>query len=246
MDLEKLEQKLAEKEAGGKKGFVVVLSHGEVNTLSVRSPDSYPIWPLWPNTWNLRTASRLTQSIFGPSTRSAPPAYLAPPAPPADQTPELAAARAIPAPLNMGIENSRRFRALPLFCALVAMGKEGYAELIERNVSFARRVGEWMHTGPGSKWYEVLNATTGAVSGKVDLNVVLFRARKGCGVPEFEGATGGAKLIKAVNETRKMYVSPGVGGAVRLAVSNWMTGLSDEGEGDYKIVLEVLEGVMHD
>ncbi|KAG8720320.1 hypothetical protein FRC09_009763 [Ceratobasidium sp. 395] len=186
----------------------------------------------------------LQQSIFGPSTRSAPPAYLAPPAPSADQTPELASASAIPTPLNLGIENSRRFRALPMFCALVAMGREGYAELVGRNVAFARRVGEWMHTGPGSKWYEVLNANTGFVPGKVDLNVILFRAREACGILEFEGGHGGANLIKAINGTRKMYVSPGIGGAVRLAVSNWMTGLSGGGHGDFDIIVEVLEGVM--
>ncbi|KAG8740297.1 hypothetical protein FRC10_004515 [Ceratobasidium sp. 414] len=315
MDLEKLEERLVEYEqankAGGKKGVVVALSYGEVNTVSANScrPDEQVIDRLGGvkgectpnveavrelcdkyNVWlhidaafgafarlvpelafmakHLELADSITsdghkwlnvpydcgiffsrslslqQSIFGPSTRSAPPAYLAPPAPPADQTPELAAARAVPSPLNLGIENSRRFRALPLFCALVAMGKEGYAELVWRNVAFARRVGEWMHTGPGSKWYEILNVNTGAVAGKVDLNIILFRAREGCGVPDFEGAAGGGKLIKAINETRKMYVSPGVGGAVRLAVSNWMTGLSEEGDGDFNIVAEVLEGVM--
>ncbi|QRV92139.1 Pyridoxal-dependent decarboxylase conserved domain [Ceratobasidium sp. AG-Ba] len=185
----------------------------------------------------------LQQSIFGPSTRVPPPAYLVPPPPPADQTPELAAARGVPAPLNLGIENSRRFRALPLFCALVSLGKQGYSELVARNVGFARRVGEWMHTGPGSKWYEVLNANTGLVPGKVDLNVVLFRPKAGCGIPGFEGPTGGVKLVKAINETRRMYVSPGVGGAVRLAVSNWATGFND-GDEDFKVVVEVLEAVM--
>ncbi|KAG9100247.1 hypothetical protein FS749_015885 [Ceratobasidium sp. UAMH 11750] len=296
MDLEKLEEKLVEygkeNKAGGKKGVVVALSYGEVNTgectpnvQAVRELcDKYNVWlhidaafgafaRLVPElafmAKHLELADSVTsdghkwlnvpydcgiffsrslslqQSIFGPSIRSPAPAYLAPPAPPTDQTPELAAARALPSPWNLGIENSRRFRALPLFCALVAMGKEGYAELVGRNVAFARRVGEWMHTGPGSRWYEVLNADTGAVPGKVDLNVILFRAREGCSVPEFEGAAGGGRLIKAINETKKMYVSPGIGGTVRLAVSNWMTGLSGEGEEDFNIVVEVLEGVMH-
>ncbi|KAG8704049.1 hypothetical protein FRC09_003801 [Ceratobasidium sp. 395] len=314
MDLAKLEEYLVEyekgKQAGEKKGIMIALSYGEVNTVSsdlaavaqttldvlgdmkgectpnvvaVRELcDKYNVWlhidaafgafaRLVPDlafmAEHLEFADSITadghkwlnvpydcgiffsrslslqQSIFGPSTRSAPPAYLAPPAPSADQTPELAAARAVPAPLNLGIENSRRFRALPMFCALVAMGRDGYAELVGRNVAFARRVGDWMHTGPGSKWYEVLNANTGFVPGKVDLNVVLFRAREGCGILELEGGLGGANLIKAINRTRRMYVSPGIGGAVRLAVSNWMTGLSG-GHEDFNIIVEVLEGVM--
>ena len=33
----------------------------------------------------------------------------------------------VPSPLYLGIENSRRFRALPLFASLLSLGKEGYA-----------------------------------------------------------------------------------------------------------------------
>ncbi|CAE6461896.1 unnamed protein product [Rhizoctonia solani] len=190
----------------------------------------------------------LQKSIFGPSSKAPPPAYLAPAvnpnAPP--HTPELEAAHAIPSGIVMGIENSRRFRALPLFCALLAMGKQGYSELISRNVAFARRIAEWMHTGPGSKWYQVLNADTGAVPGQVDLNIILFRAKSGCGVDVYalKNPVGSSMLVNAINETRRIYVTPSVGsdglGAIRLAVSNWMTGLGDE----YDVVVKVLEEVM--
>lgn len=33
----------------------------------------------------------------------------------------------LPSPLNCGIENSRRFRALPLYAGLLEQGKAGYA-----------------------------------------------------------------------------------------------------------------------
>lgn len=33
----------------------------------------------------------------------------------------------VPNPLYCNIENSRRFRALPLFASLLSLGKEGYA-----------------------------------------------------------------------------------------------------------------------
>lgn len=32
----------------------------------------------------------------------------------------------VPSPLFLNIENSRRFRALPLFASLVSLGKDGY------------------------------------------------------------------------------------------------------------------------
>lgn len=33
----------------------------------------------------------------------------------------------VPSPLYVNIENSRRFRALPLLASLMALGKDGYA-----------------------------------------------------------------------------------------------------------------------
>lgn len=133
-----------------------------------------------------------------------------------------------------------------MFCALLALGKEGYAEIIGRNVAFARRIAEWMHTGPGSKYYTVLNANTGSVKGTVDLNIILFRAKSDCGVDAYAG-NGSGVLVSAINDTRDMYVTPSSGsdgvGAIRLAVSNWMTG-REGGNDDFGIVVGVLEGVM--
>lgn len=94
----------------------------------------------------------------------------------------------------------------------------------------------------GAKWYEVLNAThEGCV---VPLNVILFRAREGSALYDSVSST---KMIGAINATRNMYVTPGKGGAARLAVSNWMTGLrvnETTGKGDYDIVIETLQNVM--
>lgn len=74
----------------------------------------------------------------GPSPSTGMPAYLRPSAPlhgddrggtsqmdpRVDQLRRWAAT--VPSPLNVGIENSRRFRALPLFASLMELGKEGY------------------------------------------------------------------------------------------------------------------------
>lgn len=94
----------------------------------------------------------------------------------------------------------------------------------------------------GAKWYEVLNATyEGSV---VPLNVILFRAREGSALYD---SVSSAKMISAINVTRNMYVTPGKGGAARIAVSNWMTELRTNevtGKGDYEIVIETLRSVM--
>ncbi|GFZ49126.1 hypothetical protein JCM24511_06876 [Saitozyma sp. JCM 24511] len=67
-------------------------------------------------------------SLLGPPANNVP-SYLAA-ASAVDQigesTPGEIVHHTVPSPLYVNIENSRRFRALPLFASLVALGKEGY------------------------------------------------------------------------------------------------------------------------
>jgi len=200
----------------------------------------------------------LQTSIFGPSPHSTPPSYLTF-SPALNFPPEVTD---IPSPLNIGIENSRRFRGLPMFCALYSLGRSGYEDMIRRHVGFARRIGAWISTcddGGGAHWYEVLNANFPVPEGSrytstrdrtrhaplyvVPLNIVLFRAREGSALYE---PNSSSKLIKAINDTRNIYVSPGKGGAARLAVSNWLTGLrnDEDGRGDFDIVIDALRRIM--
>jgi hypothetical protein len=69
----------------------------------------------------------------------------------------------------------------------------------------------------------------------VPLNIVLFRARATCPIPSFRPGPNNPRasinLLEAINSSGKMYVSPGANGALRLAVSNWMTGLYTQSEG---------------
>ncbi len=81
----------------------------------------------------------------------------------------------------------------------------------------------------------------------VPLNIVLFRASESCPIPSFRPSNpqGSTLLAQAINKTRKMYVSPAEG-AVRIAVSNWSTGLGKDQNGhtDLEIVVDTLKQVM--
>lgn len=124
---------------------------------------------------------------------------------------------------------------------------------MKRNVQFARDLAAWMGDGEeGGKWYECLNLRQMANNGRmnVPLNIVLFRARQVEDVPERyrsrspevgpSSSLASRALIADINALKEIYVSPGVymggdkngsgGGAVRIAVSNWMTGYNDHGE----------------
>ncbi|GAA6061491.1 hypothetical protein JCM10212_000195 [Sporobolomyces blumeae] len=76
-------------------------------------------------------------------------------------TPLVDESRGLPSPLFMNLENSRRFRALPLYASLLSLGKQGYASLVRRNVSFARQVEAYLRVHP---CYDVLNPQSASSS----------------------------------------------------------------------------------
>lgn len=132
-------------------------------------------------------------------------------------------------------ENSRRFRALPLYVSLLSQGREGYRALVTANVRTAGIVRDWLRSRPD--WYEVLTPVEREEVGpspwtaKWSTTIVLFRPRKG----------SAHALARKINSTRRMYVSRTsyLGGeAIRLAVSNWSTTAADEA-----VVLQTLEEV---
>ena len=54
-----------------------------------------------------------------------------------------------PAPSALGPEMSRRMRALPVWCALRAAGREGYREMVERCLDNAAGFAAWVEATPG-------------------------------------------------------------------------------------------------
>ncbi|HEV2289976.1 MAG TPA: aminotransferase class V-fold PLP-dependent enzyme [Candidatus Acidoferrales bacterium] len=102
-------------------------------------------------------------------------------------------------------EESRRARAVPVYAALRSLGREGYAELIERNCRQARRFADALRTAG----YEVLN--------DVVLNQVLV---------SFGTAEQTQRTIAAIQEDGTCWCGGTVWQgktAMRISVSNWST-----------------------
>lgn len=143
-----------------------------------------------------------------------------------------------PSPLNIGLENSRRFRALPVYAVLLAYGKDGLAEMFTRQVRLARAISKYLD---GSNNYELLPSGQPSTNGDAETEfpqthiIVLFRAKD---------RTLNEKLVTSINATRKMYVSgtkwdekP----ACRVAISTWKVDV----ERDFQLVKGVLEGAVN-
>lgn len=110
--------------------------------------------------------------------------------------------------LDKGIENSRRFRALPLYSTLLAYGREGYRRLVEESISYARAVATFISE---SEEYVLLPDN--------DINqistIVIFKAKD----EELN-----KQLNHRINSSRKVFVTGSAWNgevAQRIAVSNW-------------------------
>ena len=132
-----------------------------------------------------------------------------------------------PAPsyINRSVESSQRFRALPVWMTLLAYGRDGVREMVERSCDLATALGERIEAAEG---YELL--------APVRLNIVLFRGVLG------DEAVSNARqkaLMDAINATGKVFLTPGLFDGkhgMRAAFSNWMTQTHD-----VEIVAEALK-----
>jgi glutamate/tyrosine decarboxylase-like PLP-dependent enzyme len=111
-------------------------------------------------------------------------------------------------------ENSRRFRALPSWFTLMAYGKEGHAEIVERNCSCASYLSQLIQQNEGL-----------TLLAPVRMNVVCFTIKE-AGLT-FERIQ---QFLEAIRDDGRVFFTPtlykGIP-AIRAAISNWQTETTD-------------------
>jgi glutamate/tyrosine decarboxylase-like PLP-dependent enzyme len=114
-------------------------------------------------------------------------------------------------------DDSRRFRALAVWCALRAAGRAGYREIVARSLANARQFAAWVAAHPSL----MLMAST-------RLNVVCFRALPPVG--SIEDDTFNTRVVEAIQRGGTAYVTAtrwdGKAG-MRAAFDNWATTTPD-------------------
>ncbi|ORY10179.1 pyridoxal phosphate-dependent transferase [Clohesyomyces aquaticus] len=137
-------------------------------------------------------------------------------------------------PTDVNIQNARRFRALPAYATLAAYGREGYTDMLVRQVSLARGIASWLHDHSA---YELLPTMPDLRSKESLLETVfiliIFRATD---------EDLNESLLKRINETGKLYAQGIIWEekrAIRCAIANWSVHVEE----DLAIVTGALEGV---
>ncbi|KAE8354666.1 pyridoxal phosphate-dependent transferase [Aspergillus coremiiformis] len=138
----------------------------------------------------------------------------------------------IPSPLNIGVENSRRFRALPVYASLVAYGRTGYQAMLQKQIRLARMISGWLFDH--SEYNVLPEATSKEELMDQTFMIVLFSAKQD---------RLNRSLASKINETSKMFVS-GTSWqgrqACRIAISNWRVNENK----DFELVTSVLRSVV--
>jgi glutamate/tyrosine decarboxylase-like PLP-dependent enzyme len=120
-------------------------------------------------------------------------------------------------------ENSRRFRALPSWFTLMAYGKEGHQEIVERNCACAELLGNMIESCEDFK-----------LLSRVRMNVVCFTLNQ-------ENPTSHeiSRFLTKIRDDGRAFFTPtnykGIA-AIRAAISNWQTT-----EADVKIAFQALK-----
>lgn len=139
----------------------------------------------------------------------------------------------IKSPLNIGIENSRRFRALPVYATLISNGRANYQEMLYNQIRLARRVAAYLLEHPA---FELLPKGIESSANALEeiFIIVLFRAND----PNLNEG-----LVQKINATSEIYVSGTVWDglpASRIAISNWQA----SPDRDFEVIRNTLDDVL--
>jgi glutamate/tyrosine decarboxylase-like PLP-dependent enzyme len=116
--------------------------------------------------------------------------------------------------LNFVPENSRRFRALPVWFSLMAYGKTGYKNIVEDNIRLANELAD-----------ALVNTNYFQLAAPVRLNTVCFALQ-----PYYAAQIDQHKLLQAINATGKVFMTPSAyhgKPCIRAALVNYRTSAED-------------------
>ncbi|KFC22710.1 pyridoxal phosphate-dependent decarboxylase family protein [Epilithonimonas lactis] len=114
--------------------------------------------------------------------------------------------------LNFLPENSRRLKALPVWFSMIAYGKDGFKEMIEKSISLSQYFGKLIENDNN---FEIL--------APVRLNTVCFTLKDQTSEQVLE-------FLERLNQTKKVFLTPTIykgKQAIRAALVNWRTESSD-------------------
>ncbi len=129
------------------------------------------------------------------------------------------AAGALPDPFHFVPENSRRFRALPVWTSLLAYGRSGVADIVAECCACARSLGAWIVEHPD---LDLLAPVT--------LNIVPFRLSDAM-LRGRDEADMTAQVLAVVAAQGDVFLTPGAYAGhrgARAAFSNWRTTFGDD------------------
>jgi glutamate/tyrosine decarboxylase-like PLP-dependent enzyme len=120
----------------------------------------------------------------------------------------------MPDAMHLTPENSRRFRALPSWFSLLAYGREGYRDIVERNCAAAFELGDRL---AASGDFRLL--------APVHMNVVCFTFRE----PDVSMEQIREFLAEVTDDGQVFFTPTMYQGipAIRAAISNWQTTIED-------------------
>ncbi|KRD10910.1 amino acid decarboxylase [Flavobacterium sp. Root901] len=129
--------------------------------------------------------------------------------------------------LNVVPENSRRLRALPVWFSLVAYGKEGFCDIIEKSTLLALHFGN-----------ELIEEGSFEIMAPIRLNNVCFTLKGD------ENQDKVSEFLTKLNDTGKVFMTPTIyqnRKGIRASFVNWRTA-----EDDIRIVMEEMKKVLKD